>query len=284
MNLTPGQSHEAYIGPPSEPIKVSDFLDTAQELEEGSEGSPIPVFAQSSAALSADIRTLWTSLPEAEREKIQLECRVDNLRNELEDTICNPQLMAYTKRVHDAAVHAIYETAETTRKKRKRTTVADPESEVPETTALRLKHEAIRLKCWPLTIVAASFIRPPRQPDHNTLIDVKKLSASQAKDNDALLFITVYNRLSWGQKFLLRASQHVLLSSQSLGELFDAIPCTSKEIPDETLDEASVFIGYKVPGSEDSMALDGGFGAAFCIEGVLYADAVDYAEYRLTIQ
>ena len=106
----------------------------------------------------------------------------------------------------------------------------------------------------------------------------KKLGASEAKENDALLFITVYNRLSWGQKFLLRASQHVVLSSQSLGDLFDAIPCTSKEIPDETLDEASAFTGYKVPGSEDSMALDNGPGTAFCIEGVLYADAVDYAE------
>ena len=67
----------------------------------------------------------------------------------LEDTIRNPQLMAHAKRMHDAAIHAIYETAEPTRKKRKRTTVADPDSEVPETTALRLKHEAIQLKCWP---------------------------------------------------------------------------------------------------------------------------------------
>ena len=109
------------------------------------------------------------------------------------------------------------------------------------------------------------------------------MGASQAKDNDALLFITVYNRLSWGQKFLLRASQHVLLSSQSLGDLYDVIPCTSKEIPDETLDEDSVFTGYTVPESEDSMALDGGVGAVFCIEGVLYADEVDYAEYVLDI-
>ena len=67
----------------------------------------------------------------------------------LEDTIRNPKLMAHAKRMHDAAVHAIYETAEPTRKKRKRTTLADPESEVPETTALHLKHEAIGLKCWP---------------------------------------------------------------------------------------------------------------------------------------
>lgn len=75
MNLTPGQSHEAYIGPPSEPIKVLDFLGSAQELEEGSKGSPIPIFSQSSSALSEDIRESWSSLPQDVREEIQLECR-----------------------------------------------------------------------------------------------------------------------------------------------------------------------------------------------------------------
>ncbi|EJF65315.1 hypothetical protein DICSQDRAFT_166358 [Dichomitus squalens LYAD-421 SS1] len=76
MNLTAGQAHEAYIGPPSEPIEVSDFLDAAKELERGSEeDNPIPAFSQSAAALPEDIRTSWTSLPQDEREKIELECR-----------------------------------------------------------------------------------------------------------------------------------------------------------------------------------------------------------------
>lgn len=84
----------------------------------------------------------------------------------------------------------------------------------------------------------------------------------------------------------MRASQHVLLSSQSLGDLFDAIPCTSKEIPAEILDEAGVFMGYKVSEDEDSGALGSSLGAAVCIEGVLYAEdesQVDYAEYVYNI-
>ena len=74
---------------------------------------------------------------------------MDDLRTLLEDTIRDPQLMAHVKRTHEATVHAIYETAEPSRKKRKRTTLADPEAEAPEVTALRLKHEAIQLKFWP---------------------------------------------------------------------------------------------------------------------------------------
>ena len=76
MNLTAGQAHEAYLGPPSEPVEVSDFLDAAKELGIGSEDEqPIPVFSQSTAALSEDVRTSWASLSQDEQEKIQLECR-----------------------------------------------------------------------------------------------------------------------------------------------------------------------------------------------------------------
>ena len=57
--------------------------------------------------------------------------------------------MSYITRTHDATVHAIHDTAEPSRKKRKRTTLADPQDEPPEVRALREKHDAIKLKCWP---------------------------------------------------------------------------------------------------------------------------------------
>ena len=106
--------------------------------------------------------------------------------------------------------------------------------------------------------------------------------AACAGDRDALVFVTVYNRLPWGQKILLRASQHVLLTSQSLGDLFRAIPCTSKETPVETRDEDGTMTGYRVRPSGDAMAVDDYAGAAVCIEDVLYGDGQnedDYAEY-----
>lgn len=93
--------------------------------------------------------------------------------------------------------------------------------------------------------------------------------------HQALVFVTVYNPLSWGHRLLTRASQHVLLSSQTLGDLFDAIPCTSNEMPQETLDEQGNVRWTQASTSASS-------GAVFCIEDMLYGDGQsekDYSEY-----
>ncbi|EIW63307.1 uncharacterized protein TRAVEDRAFT_69354 [Trametes versicolor FP-101664 SS1] len=279
MNLTPGQAHEAYVGPPSNPVDVAAFLKEAGELQDGSEEQgPLPVFSQSACDLPAGAREAWTALPQDEQDSIKAECCVDDLRKQLEDIIENPRLMGHIARTHEATVHAIYETAEpTSRKKRKRTTLSDPEEEHAEVTALRLKLEATQLKCWPLTLHAASFIRPPRQPDHNTLIHVKALGSATAGERDALIFITVYNRQSWGQRVLSRSSQHVLLSSQTLGDLYSAIPCPSKDLPEELRDETGRISGYRTRRDAEDMAIDDNVEAVMCIEGVLYGrgQAVD---------
>lgn len=70
MNLTPGQAHEAYIGPPSEPVKVAEFLESAVKLEE--EHRNTPIFSQSGAALREDLS--WSSLSQAEMDGIKAEC------------------------------------------------------------------------------------------------------------------------------------------------------------------------------------------------------------------
>ncbi|OSD06874.1 hypothetical protein PYCCODRAFT_1442391 [Trametes coccinea BRFM310] len=274
MNLTPAQAHEAYIGPPSEHVDISAFVKSANELQDGSEErAPIPLFSQSSAGLPADVKSAWSSLSQSDQDIIAAECCVDDLRTALLDTVKDPRLMGHVTRTHEATVHAIYETAESSsRKKRKRTTLADPAEEHPEVTALRLKLEATKLKCWPLTMHAASFIRPPRQSDHNTLISVKSLGKVSGGERDAIIFVTVYNRQSWGQRLLSRSSQHVLLSSQTLGDLFRAIPCTSKELPKETRDQEGRVTGYKHEGSPDDMADDDGHSAVLCVEGVLYSN------------
>ena len=104
---------------------------------------------------------------------------------------------------------------------------------------------------------------------------------SEGGPRDALVFVTVYNRLSWGQKILSRTSQHVLLSSQTLGDLFESIPCTSNEIPEEITDESGSLTRYRQPQGEDDMAVDSSAGAAICIEGIVYGDGEtedDYAE------
>lgn len=105
---------------------------------------------------------------------------------------------------------------------------------------------------------------------------------SEAVTQEALVFCTVYNRQSWGQKLLSRASQHVLLASQTLGDLLEAIACPSRELPQEVHDASGAIIDYKVSRDDDDMNVDSSAGAVVCVEGVVHGDAQsedDYAEY-----
>ena len=104
---------------------------------------------------------------------------------------------------------------------------------------------------------------------------------SEANPEDALVFVTVYTRVSWGQKIPTRASQHVLLASQTLGDLFEVIPCTTNELPEEVRGDSGHITGYNTVLRASDMAVDSGGGAMMCIEDVLYGDGLsedDYAE------
>ena len=70
MNLTPGQAHEAYIGPPSELVDVAEFLQptTTEATEDVAE------LTQSAAALPSEARAEWDALDPAEKEKVREEC------------------------------------------------------------------------------------------------------------------------------------------------------------------------------------------------------------------
>lgn len=87
--------------------------------------------------------------------------------------------------------------------------------------------------------------------------------------------VSVYNRLAWSYNFVYRSSQHAVLSSNTLGELYDVIPCPSNEIPDErTVDGA--FVGYE-PGPSKRPG-----GRVIVIEGTAYGDGsteTDYARW-----
>ena len=122
-----------------------------------------------------------------------------------------------------------------------------------------------------LPIEAAAFIRTPRNSDYNTRAKLVSLlpfesfqspSFSQKKNSDSLLsnqaiiILTVYDKVTWGG--ICRRSQHALLSSQTLGDLFDAIPCPPIKYRDGT-----------------------DFGCVICMDGIAYGDGHgqnDYAE------
>ena len=89
------------------------------------------------------------------------------------------------------------------------------------------------------------------------------------------MMVSVYNRLTWSYNFVYRSSQHAVLSSNTLGELYNVIPCPSNEFPDEsTVDEE--IVGYESGPSKHPS------GRVVVIEGTAYGDGWtenDYARY-----
>lgn len=117
-------------------------------------------------------------------------------------------------------------------------------------------------------------MRAPKNSDQNTLRQIKKTTADPVTDtNQALLTITVHNRVPWGPGYFSRSSQHAVLSSQTLGDLFEAIPCTSNEIPKEIIRDGEL-VGYDAKGPPEPST-----GCVICLEGVAYGDGQNESDY-----
>ena len=89
------------------------------------------------------------------------------------------------------------------------------------------------------------------------------------------MVVSVYNRLAWSYNFVYRSSQHIVLSSNTLEELYNVIPCPSNEIPDERVVDGS-FVEYGTGSSTRPS------GCVVVIEGTAYGDGstdADYARY-----
>lgn len=96
--------------------------------------------------------------------------------------------------------------------------------------------------------------------------------------SQAILTISVHQRIAWSHNFIARLSQHAMVSSQTLGDLFEMIPCQSNELPSETLDDD----GKYTYADSSSNVPPPSSGFVICIEGVAYGDGMsedDYAEY-----
>lgn len=287
MSLGQGQAHESHLGPTSEAISIAAFLAAAAEL-------PADVATTRAQQFSAGLDT--TSPPDVPhaststnvRAAISTECCVDDLKSSLHHVLADPRLITHVTKSHEAVVHSIYETADpSSRRKRRRTTLPEPAQEHADVSALRQELDAVKLNSWPLTMHSASFIRPPKHSDRNTLTHAKRFKTSSWTQNthEALLFVSIYNHLSWGHRQLFRSSQHVLSSSQTLGDLFEVIPCHSNEIPKEIQDDSGERIGYEMPTART--VREACSGCVICIEGVAYGDGqnmVDYAEKLLKLR
>lgn len=85
----------------------------------------------------------------------------------------------------------------------------------------------------------------------------------------------MYTRLSWNTQ-LARLSQHAVLASQTLGDLYDVIPCAANEIPgDDSQSQSQSQKGWDERDGEEGLHK----GAVVCIEGVAYGDGQSEEDY-----
>jgi len=138
--------------------------------------------------------------------------------------------------------------------------------DTPDLTALKKGLADIKLKSWLLPQEAAVFMRGPKNSDVNTLTEIKYSSnASNSSPQSAVVVVSVYNRLAWSYNFVYRGSQHIVLSSNTLEDLYTVIPCPSNEIPDERVVDGT-FVGYGAGSSTRPS------GCVVVIEGTAYGD------------
>ncbi|KAH9061338.1 snRNA-activating protein of 50kDa MW C terminal-domain-containing protein [Lactarius vividus] len=249
-------SHESLIGPPSKLIDIGDFLRGTRD--------------------NAPLQQAADDVGPAQQGAIMSECSVDDVRSKLIDIFNDPRLYVHARRVHDTSVNAIYEQAErnTSKKRKRKREVVSELDDTPDLTALKKGLADIKLKSWSLPPEAAVFMRGPKNSDINTLAEIKYSSnGSNPAPQSTVVVVSVYNRLAWSYNFVYRSSQHVVLSSNTLEELYNVIPCPSNETPDERVVDGA-FIGYGT-GSPTRPS-----GCVVVIEGTAYGDTsteIDYA-------
>ncbi|KIK44589.1 hypothetical protein CY34DRAFT_802457 [Suillus luteus UH-Slu-Lm8-n1] len=231
---------------------------------------------------------------------------ISDLKSSLEQVWDNPVLSAHVLRQHESTVASVCGQADapaTKGRKRKRQIAPEGSESAPEVLQLQEKLDAVNLRCWRLTVESALCMRAAKNSDYNALNAPKKMGSgvlhtldhgdvgatrSSTPDSlrsprpdaisysNAVISLTVYNRISYLPSCLTRSSQHAVLSTQTLGDLLRVLPCASSNMPMEELDAEGDVSGYNFTDETRDHS-----GCLFCIEDLIYGDGretVDYAE------
>ncbi|KAI0066140.1 hypothetical protein BV25DRAFT_1905765 [Artomyces pyxidatus] len=265
-------AHESLFGPPSELIHIGTFVRSALQLHSTT--------LHDAFALEIDDSLIDLNFDSDEqRSTIEAECSVADIASSLTGILNDPRLYAHARLIHDTSVNDIHEGADRNapnKRKRKREVIPSPSEDVAELSAFKEKLEGLRLESWPLPQDAAVYLRGPKNSDVNTLVEIKKTADSaEAPAQSALITVTVHNRVAWSHNFVSRCSQHAVLSTQTLGDLFEIIPCPSNETPRE-MTENDKFVGYE---ANSGGILPPSAGYVLVIEGVAYGDGLNEVDY-----
>ncbi|KAJ7076332.1 hypothetical protein B0H15DRAFT_597092 [Mycena belliarum] len=248
MNTTKAAYIDNNFGPPSELVHVAQFIQST------------------SSALS---------LPQYPPDIAQ-QCSVSDIRDSLTSVGDDARLMAHMIKTHELLIASLHMAAE--KRTRKRPVVREAPIDTPEILSLQSDLDNVSLESWKLQSNAAIFIRAVKSSDQNILTHSKSTRIDDghlsAETPQAIISVAVYDRLPWRQTHVSLCSRHAILSSQTLGDLFEAIPCTSSEMTEEIVDDGNVTGYQEAPPRRP--------GAVICIEGLAYGDGeneLDYAEY-----
>ncbi|KAI6046044.1 hypothetical protein EDC04DRAFT_2888211 [Pisolithus marmoratus] len=279
MNVDFSRAHDSLFGPPSEPIDIGKFIEETARVQ---------------AATYEDVLShpSWQELSEENRAAVEAECSgsIAELKTISEDAWNNPMISAHLYTKHDDAISSALGQMDgyaQKGRKRKRFDLADQSRSTPEVQALQEHLLSTPLKCWEFGKESSLFMRTSRNSDFNALRSIKKtgqgslsrhcqrspvtsppydLNPEEPATPDALITLTVYNRVPWVQSYLVRMSQHVVLASQTLGDFMRSIPCDSSEMPVEEVDAEGGVTRY----SFDAHSSDVEEGCLLLIEGLLY--------------
>ncbi|KAG1802777.1 snRNA-activating protein of 50kDa MW C terminal-domain-containing protein [Suillus plorans] len=281
---------DSSFGPPSQLINVADFLQHAN-----------------SAVLSGSFTNAsWEQLTPEHRNVVEAEINesISDLKSSLEQVWDNPVLSAHVLRQHESTVASVRGQADAPvpkGRKRKRHVAPEGSESSPEALQLQEKLDAVNLRCWRLTMESALCMRAAKNSDYNALDAPKKMGTGVLRTLDhgdvgatrsstpdslrstspdaiscpnAVISLTVYNRISHLPSFLTRSTQHAVLSTQTLGDLLRVLPCASSNMPVEKLDAEGDVSGYNVTNQTGEHA-----GCLFCIEDLIYGDGRETADY-----
>ncbi|KAL0956389.1 hypothetical protein HGRIS_002536 [Hohenbuehelia grisea] len=213
MNTGAAYKHESTFGPSSELVTIRDFIDAASHTMPSSSGS----------SRQFD-------------DTIRADCSIDDIKSLLNDCWDSPRLSAYLLKEQEILINTLYNTVD--KKRRKQMNMSDPAFAHRDVQALQNQLSNVPLSSYHLTLDSTIFMRAAKTSDQNTLDTVKRSAGTtdymDADQPQAIIRFTVYNRITWNQAYVSRASQHSILSSQTLGDLFDITICPSNDIPLET--------------------------------------------------
>ncbi|KAH8814753.1 snRNA-activating protein of 50kDa MW C terminal-domain-containing protein [Flagelloscypha sp. PMI_526] len=256
---------ERNVGPPSEPVNINSFAEDTSTII--TRNAPAQGTTQKQSH-----KEILAGLPLETVESIKGICKVDDIRTSLTKTWNAPRVSVYLQKEQEDELRAMSAVPTTSRKK------SQPgpfiKNDAPEIIQLKADLAQASLKTNKLQAGADLFARNSSFMDTNAINVLKFTEDGDSTSLDgetptAVITISVQSKLSNGHP--IPNCQLAFLSSQSLGTVFEALPCVSNELPVEVLD------GHKVTGYTDAPGESSG--GLIVIDNMVYGDGMDENDY-----